>query len=169
MKREDIDDAFDWEDSYDILLGLYHLIAYALEDRATDVKPRTALKDYPKLFREVILLVEFTAQIENGGFHQFFINPQGDYALETLEVLKEIGATNIAALFQQALTVFPNGIPSTDHLTRDKQVKDSGKKGRELLYSLDQPYYDDDAFHDIIAEYFKKHRDEFYKLIHVVD
>jgi hypothetical protein len=168
MKREDIDDAFEWEDSYSILVALYHLIGYALEEGATDVKEGTDITDYPKLFKQVILLNEFTAQIDNGGFHQFFTNPQGDYALETFEILKEIGATNTVELFREALTIFPNGIPSTDHSTRDKQVDDSGEEGTQLLYSLDERYYNDDALLDIIATYFKKHRDEFYELIRVV-
>jgi Domain of unknown function (DUF4375) len=60
------------------------------------------------------------AEVNNGGFHQFFLNSSGEYVPETLSALAEIGATQTRDLVKRATTVaFPGGYPAdpADHRT----------------------------------------------------
>ncbi len=42
-------------------------------------------------------------EINNGGFHQYFINYSGDFAQETIESLEKIGATKTATILSNAI------------------------------------------------------------------
>src|SRR5688572_17091767 len=69
----------------------------------------------------LVLILE--TEWANGGFHQFFVNPYGDHWKETLVPLERVGASRIRALFQSALAIFPDSVPSTDTDTRDQQLR----------------------------------------------
>ena len=81
-------------------------------------------------------------EISNGGFEQFFINPAGDHWCETREVLKMVGAVRLAEMFDEALSVFPDGAPSTDQLTRCRQYEQAGDHARWLMEQLTGEYCD---------------------------
>jgi hypothetical protein len=52
------------------------------------------------------------AQVNNGGFHQFFFNSSGEYVPETLTALGDIGAHETRALMERAVAVaYPSGYP----------------------------------------------------------
>ena len=47
----------------------------------------------------VVKLVEdFEAEVNNGGFDQFFFNSRGDFSIESLEALELIKANKTAAI-----------------------------------------------------------------------
>jgi Domain of unknown function (DUF4375) len=53
------------------------------------------------------------AEVNNGGFHQFFLNSSGEYVPETLSALGEVGATKTRDLLKRATAVaFPGGYPT---------------------------------------------------------
>ena len=62
------------------------------------------------------------AEVNNGGFDQFFFNSSGDRFRETVSALRAIGAERTAALVAEAGAVFPDG-PSPDRATRMKQME----------------------------------------------
>jgi hypothetical protein len=81
------------------------------------------LNEAEKTFLYVEIL---EAEINNGGFDQYFFNSSGDYAHENLEALKKIGAIKTAKIVEEAYRYFPeNPIP-----------KDNGKR-REILENID--------------------------------
>jgi hypothetical protein len=47
-------------------------------------------------------------EINNGGFNQYFINPSGDFAHQTIQSLKAIGANTTADILQKAIDQFPD-------------------------------------------------------------
>ncbi len=51
------------------------------------------------------LIVVFHNQIFNGGFHQYFVNGYGQFAKETINALKSIGALKKAELLEDALEI----------------------------------------------------------------
>ncbi|MPT34194.1 MAG: DUF4375 domain-containing protein, partial [Flavobacterium sp.] len=51
------------------------------------------------------LIVVFHNQIFNGGFHQYFVNGYGQFAKETIDALKTIGALKKAELLEEALKI----------------------------------------------------------------
>lgn len=53
------------------------------------------------------------AEVNNGGFHQFFFNSSGEYVQETLRALAAIRAIATRALLERAVAIgFPDGYPA---------------------------------------------------------
>ncbi|MEZ5942886.1 MAG: DUF4375 domain-containing protein [Planctomycetaceae bacterium] len=82
-----------------------------------------------------------TAEVENGGFHQYFYNSSGAAALETVELLKGIGAVQTAGLLEAGCKLFPDETPSTDHGERQTQLDEFTLDQYEKLADLDQRFY----------------------------
>ena len=62
-------------------------------------------------------------EVMNGGLHQFFFNPAGDRAVETIAALREIGATAPAAIVAEACARCPDGAPAPDRPARQRQLE----------------------------------------------
>jgi hypothetical protein len=62
------------------------------------------------------------ADVNNGGFHQFFFNSAGDRVAGGVAALKRIGAHQAAAIVEEACARFSDGGPSADRFTRQKQL-----------------------------------------------
>lgn len=89
---------------------------------------------------EIERLVEaFQAEINNGGFHQYFFNASGDEARETLDALETIGAAGAAALLRRACGRFPDGMPPAAWFSRQEVLLD--------VLSPDAFAEDDEAFY----------------------
>jgi hypothetical protein len=84
----------------------------------------------------------FALDVTNGGMEKFFLE-RGDRWRETLQAIKTVGATRLAALYEEALTVFPHGEPASDYETRYNQLLAAGALGgKGLLWELTGQYYD---------------------------
>ena len=63
---------------------------------------------------------ELEREINNGGFKQYFENPSGRYANDTIDTLKEIGATKTAKILESAVIFFPDKkVPIDEDLKKD--------------------------------------------------
>lgn len=94
------------------------------------------------------LIVVFNNQVFNGGFDQYFVNGYGQFASETIEALREIGAMRKAELLEKAFNrinvsgdvnvVFRGRLLKNEiqSLFTDGQLSD-------FLEELDNRYYDD--------------------------
>lgn len=91
---------------------------------------------------DVIMLIDgLIGEVNNGGFDQFFFNSTGDYALETIEALKRVGATEIEEIFKSACNRFPDGVPPQSiYLRRDLMLKTVSPEG-DAFGELDELYY----------------------------
>lgn len=95
------------------------------------------------------LIVVFHNQIFNGGFHQYFVNGYGQFAKETIEALKTIGALKKADLLEEALSIV-NSDDDPDYTFRkkllEKQIPQlfSTDVLFETLDNLDNIYYSDE-------------------------
>ena len=78
------------------------------------------------------------AEVNNGGFHQYFSNSSGDYAHEALAGLLALGAGETARLLQQAIHAFPSKRVSKKEGERNEQL--DHVEG-ELLDALATQYY----------------------------
>jgi hypothetical protein len=65
---------------------------------------------------ELVGLLE--AEVNNGGFHQFFFNTAGNRVAETIDALVAIGAKHTASIVSLACSKFPGGMPSSDRFKR---------------------------------------------------
>src|SRR4051812_7921032 len=60
------------------------------------------------------LVTELEAEVNNGGFDQFFFNSAGDQTARTIGALEFIGAKHTAAIVRAAAAKFPGGMPPAD-------------------------------------------------------
>lgn len=92
--------------------------------------------------QRVVLIVEnLEREINNGGFHQFYYNSSGNFASETVEALKVIGAKRAAQVVQKANSEFPNGKVPKDWDLRDKILSEIALKASENWNELDAKFY----------------------------
>ena len=70
--------------------------------------------------RIVAAIWNLEAEINNGGFDQFYSNPTGDHALFTEEALSAIGSKKVLGFLKEANATFPDEKPSADREARCK-------------------------------------------------
>ena len=97
------------------------------------------------------LVEALKAEVDNGGFDQFFFNSAGDRTGETIEALSAIGAHHTASIFRRAAAKFPGGLPPEDLFTRQRLL-------------LDRVSPDSDAFSEEDAA-FLEHREDLEALL----
>jgi len=100
--------------------------------------------DYNKLsFAERVfgLIWELESEVNNGGFHQYFLNSTGALAPYSVDALKAVGAVQTAGLVQQALAQVGNGIRWPDDTARKAVINSLSSNVREKLNELDQSFY----------------------------
>jgi len=95
------------------------------------------------------LVENLEAELNNGGFEQFFFNAAGDLTAETIEALVAIGATHTASVVRRAAARFPGGMPPSD------------RNARQALLETISP--DSDAFEEDDAA-FLEYRDKLSEL-----
>jgi hypothetical protein len=101
-------------------------------------------------------------EINNGGFNQYFINSSGDFAHETINSLKAIGANHTADILQSAIDQFPDKKVPSDRGERIDLVGQIEVTANEKWEELDQKFFEyKDNLISLNIEYVKKHRDEF--------
>ena len=81
------------------------------------------------------------AEVNNGGFTQYFENSAGEYAVGTPEALRSVGAPEMAALVEQAMQPFGPSGPPANRETRAKAIEALPASARELWNSLDDQFY----------------------------
>ena len=81
------------------------------------------------------------AQVNNGGFHQYLYNGTGAIAVESLQILKMIGADSTAGMLGEALQLFSDSTPPQDTGTRRARLESFTLEQHEVLQSLDDRFY----------------------------
>jgi hypothetical protein len=97
--------------------------------------PLTAAENDLDLFQTL------EAEVNNGGFHQFFLNSSGDAALETRQAVARIGPPALVALYECALTAFPGAKPEVDRRARNEQLAKWGDDQFKLFEDLDEAFF----------------------------
>ncbi|PDS80614.1 DUF4375 domain-containing protein [Rhizobium sp. L43] len=65
----------------------------------------------PKPLKQIFVVNYFNAEMLNGGVHQFFFNPSGQYAPEVAAALREIGLEAHADAVQRGIDMFSKPYP----------------------------------------------------------
>jgi hypothetical protein len=104
------------------------------------ISSKADLVSHPARKQVALCLHKLEAEVNNGGFHQFFGNSSGELVPETLRALDAIGAPKTKALLEQAIAVaFPSGYPSdTSEVSLKLADFDEVADGLE---PLDQAFY----------------------------
>jgi hypothetical protein len=75
------------------------------------------------------------AEVNNGGFHQYFSNYTGDGAADAPLLLRRIGESKTARLVEQASRLFPRGVVPRSHTERRELLERITEK---QLYQLER-------------------------------
>ena len=101
-------------------------------------------------------------EINNGGFNQFYFNSSGDFAHETIESLKAIGAFKTAEIVELANKQFPNNSVPKERDKRQELLEEIEDDANETWEELDQRFFEyEDDLNSINMEYVRKHQNDF--------
>jgi hypothetical protein len=109
----------------------------AVEGRLAEV-PRETLSISERVFASVW---DLEAEVNNGGFSQYFCNSSGEHALDCPNALRAIGATHAAQIAQAALDVVGMDIPWTDDKMRRAAISKIGPAKDGALDALDTQFH----------------------------
>lgn len=109
----------------------------------------------------VVLAVEgLEREVNNGGYHQFFINSSREFTAYIVRYLELIGCPKVAVITADAITAL--ALPDRfDADTVDRIASELSDEGREKLGECDTRYYDNDE--DIaqrLFDYIEQHQQE---------
>jgi hypothetical protein len=101
------------------------------------------------------------AEVNNGGFDQYFFNSAGDNAEVALAGLKDMGAAGAAALLERAMAVFPGGKPPADRFKRQGVMEQIASQSKAIWNKCDDEFYKlKESISDLSLAYAKKKRAE---------
>jgi hypothetical protein len=75
------------------------------------------------------MIWDLEAQVNNGGFIQYYDNTSGDTAYFAMEALRSVGAEQMCAIVEQAHTVFGQPKPSKNRRERQVQCSSPERSG----------------------------------------
>jgi len=109
--------------------------------------------------RVFILVWEVEAEVNNGGFHQFFFNAAGNRASVTAAALRTIGAERTASIVDRANASFPAGPPPERFVRQDLLAEIDPDIA--LFEELDQEFYGyPDDLSALLYRFVIEHRSE---------
>ena len=109
---------------------------------------RDELLRYSDAEQVALCMHKLEAEVNNGGFHQFFFNSSGELVPQTLHALTEIGAPITRRLLQRAVAIaFPGGYPAeanevADALADFDAVAEALEPLDEAFLRYDEPLTD---------------------------
>jgi hypothetical protein len=100
-----------------------------------------ATDDLDPLEYAAVCLMNFQSEVYNGGLHTYFYNSSGNFAKDTPEVLRQIGAPQLAQILEEANTLFGETGPDRDIEKRRGQLESLGTDAEERLEDLTHKVY----------------------------
>ncbi len=126
----------------------------ALLYQAVDQKVHRQNRDYTEFEVTVPTVIEFEAQVKNGGFYQFLTNYSSRFAGSLLEALQRIGACKSATIAKAALKALPSNWQSLERAAVEN-----------LLDPYDQELFKvfraEEDLSEALVDFVAQNRDEF--------
>jgi hypothetical protein len=110
--------------------------------------------DWTPAQRAFALVWELEAEVNNGGFHQYFFNSSGRHGPEVAALLDTIGAANCAQLVRQATDLAGPDFPWPDIGARRRALRAAPPELEAALDALDAAFY---AYPDDVAALLEAH------------
>jgi len=113
--------------------------------------------------QRVLLIIEnLEREVNNGGFHQFYINSSGNYANETIDALTRIGALKTAEIVRTANSEFKNGLVPTDRGKRFSEVQNIAQKAEKNWSKCNLDFYEyEDNLTELLISFVIQHKNDF--------
>ncbi len=104
---------------------------------------------------------ELEAEVNNGGFSQYFYNSSGNLSNELVPSFKAIGAERTAEICQKAVSVFGDSVP-VDRNEREECYDKMGDDVSELLSECDHEFYEyEDDIMELQYKFVMENQDSF--------
>jgi hypothetical protein len=102
------------------------------------------------------------AEVNNGGFDQYYFNSAGDHAIEAVTSLEAIGANHTADLVKQANALFGPAGPSPIRATRQNQLDALREAKPKKLDEIDEEFlsYKDNS-EQLLEQFVSKNAEAF--------
>ncbi len=110
-----------------------------------------------RLQRDALCVMNFQAELNNGGLHQYLLNSSGDFATETPDVFRRIGATEAARILDEANAFFGPAGPPTDRQARMAALLAFPKNVEDRVYAQSKDFYDAEDRGLSLADLFDAH------------
>ncbi|MDE6471372.1 MAG: DMP19 family protein [Eubacterium sp.] len=123
------------------------------------------INEYERIF---YIAQELEGEVNNGGFAQYFYNPSGNFASETVNAFTQIGALKTAEICKKAISAFKMELPA-DRAEREELLDNMDWDGiggiNEILDECDHSFYAyEDDLHSLCLTYITAHKAYFDKL-----
>ena len=136
------------------------LIQLSDSDRTSVWKKPFATQSTPQKVFTAIWEVE--AEVNNGGFSQYFENSSCETAHFVVEALEKVGAPLTAGICRRAIaTAFPTGLPTDPRLIRSSAAQFSDETSDSLNALTTEFFTYPNNLTDLLFQYVSEHPDEF--------
>ena len=120
--------------------------------------------DFQKLTKpeQVFVCVwELEAEVNNGGFEQYYHNSSGDNADKNVAALQLIGANLTADLVKQANEVFGKSGMPTKRTERQQRIEELSEAQKEVWSNLDSKFFQyPNNLTELLYDFVMKNRSE---------
>ena len=113
----------------------------------------------PERERDLVALWQVEAEVNNGGFVNYYSGAAGDTAFHAPDALARVGAVEKAAIVRTANTLFGPGGPPRDPEERCAAVKRLSAQDLATIDDLEKRYYGDPVDIDELVESAASKRD----------
>jgi hypothetical protein len=104
------------------------------------------------------------AEVNNGGFEQFFFNSSGSLIDEAIEGAELVGASGNASILREAAEVFADGDVPENRETRSRILDELSEESREKLLQFDDRWFDlDRKLERKMLAYVREYPNEFFR------
>jgi hypothetical protein len=128
-----------------------------LSDQVVPLIWQTPSAEITEAERVFICVWQLEAEVNNGGFAQYYTNSSGDLAADAPAALEAIGAPYTASIVSEANAVFPDGPP------RDREARDDAfdSISEDAFEEFDNRFlaYEEDLS-SLLYAYVQTHRSE---------
>jgi hypothetical protein len=106
---------------------------------------------------------ELEREVNNGGFHQYFVNSGGNFVRQAQAALVAIGAPAMASVVARAMDPFPSPGPPADQEARCTLLEAMGDDVFETFEPLDEQFCDyPEDLTSLMRAYVEAHRADFH-------
>ncbi len=128
FETKSIDEIWKIEDENQFVISMYQYIAEKCEYGDNMEK----LNDEQKVF---YITQALEAEVNNGGFSQFFFNSDGCFGNELVAVFEKIGAMKTAEICKKAVSIYGDSVP-TDRDERETVLTPDDEKEEERIEEI---------------------------------
>lgn len=126
-------------------------IFYTLTDEALDNEIEHGYEELSPIDKKAFLIGKLLMEVNNGGFDQYFLNTQGKYGRDTVELLDAIGEKNFVKLLEEVISIHKAVIPDDQKLEEFEEIDDK-------FYSLSTEDYEN--LYDKFINYMKDYEED---------